>query len=222
MRKIPYSVIVDAAGRIAESYRLLVSDDTRYGDIKDGVCVRNANYIEALLGLEKACVSMRREALSAETDIQSKVALLSKISVPMECSARVTDEGFLYISLPAIIPSKKRSSSVDFIADALYSCLCDLPGIPYTSEKQTVIICHNYRAEIPDSAVRDHDNYETKRIIDTVCRFCMPDDSIKYCDRYFISKPAENPRTELWVLPSAKLSEWLSGRKYDPHGNPLE
>lgn len=77
------------------------------------------------------------------------------------------------------------------------------------AEKTTLVVCHRYPNNLANTMIRDHDNVELKGIIDDVALLFLVDDSMAFCDRLFIAKPSDSYSTELFLVPSAKLPEWL-------------
>lgn len=208
MKIIPMVAFQQASAQLKSVTADLDNEPPCYSpDLKD-ISARNKKYLNAIQSLEKLCVSMRREALCCASDSE-RSRVEEALNEPLDITAEVTETGFLHARFPIVLPSRKKTDNIQLIAEVLRSKLSQLPNIPYSAYPQTFIVCHNYKADLPEQLIRDHDNYEVKRIIDTVTPFCMPDDSVKYCDRFFTSKVSDYVSTEIWVIPTAKLGEWL-------------
>lgn len=175
----------------------------------------NAQFLESIQRLEMAALAMRNEAFACAQTVEERTEIFKSTIDTLKIQVSITVEGYLYVRVPCTLPSKKKSPSTDLITQPLMLALSNTPNIPFSEELQTLILCHNYNRALPETLIRDHDNYETKKITDIVAVFCMPDDSIKYCDRLYLSNPTDDPCTEIWVVPSAKLADWLI--KNNPH-----
>lgn len=214
MKRVPIAAINRAISDISRALKYL--EKTRQYAIHEVVDC-NAQFLESIQRLEMAALAMRNEALACTQTTKERSDILKSTVDTLNIRVSVTTEGYLYVRVPCTLPSKKKSPSTEFITQPLLLLLSSIPNIPFSSELQTLVLCHNYNKNMPEALIRDHDNFETKKITDVVAAFCMPDDSIKYCDRLYLSNPTDDPCTEIWVIPSAKLSDWLT--KNNPHKN---
>ncbi len=75
--------------------------------------------------------------------------------------------------------------------------------------KEKVVICfiHHYSSV---RLVRDHDNFELKRIIDYIAYRCMPTDSATHCAHYHDYKMDEKEFSEIYVVPENRFVEFLN------------
>jgi hypothetical protein len=83
----------------------------------------------------------------------------------------------------------------------------DEPPVRYPYN--VTIFRHVYDRERPERENRDHDNCETKAVLDIVALYVMYDDSPTRCKLYYSSAPGDVERTEVYVVPQDEFIDWL-------------
>ena len=167
-----------------------------------------------LLRLEESSerLTLLTRALPCYTGARSApedVAKIIKDVVPVEIG--FTEEGWFCLRIPMLLP-KKEAGSVSYLRGILYPATRR-----FFSGKKTVrysdgvmIFRHVYNRECPERRMRDHDNIEVNFVADTAALYTLPDDSPKYCSHFYCSASADRERTEVYVVPRAEFSVWLS------------
>lgn len=205
----------------------LVSDIKSYFTkvIKDLEKYDNTTYCDNLylyddvFKAEKACVLLRQLPLYCNFDVKNTTVqkmINEKLLDAHEIVVKLTDKGYPYVKIPRLLPSRsaKNNGSLDFIRAPLQSALnkyVEENGYPVKNNKKSILIIrHGYPSITPEYRCRDHDNYEVKGIIDDISSYFLVDDSIIYCDRLYLSKADDDFYTEIFIVPSCELNEWLS------------
>ena len=121
------------------------------------------------------------------------------------------DDNILHIIMPALLPKFKtvgnevnttlfrntyQMAFEKFFVNRRYN--------PY-NEPVVVIFYHHYRRGV---LPRDHDNMETKAILDVIATFTLPSDNPHWVETYSLSGDAEEESyTEIFVVPESHFTE---------------
>ena len=178
----------------------------------------NMRLYEEIFRAESACIRLRKLPYycnfnNKKNNIQKN--LDSELLKAHEIFVGKTKEGYPYIKIPRLIPSRsaKNKGNLDFIRYPLQVALnkyVEKNGYPDKErEKRILIIRHGYPNNSPEYHCRDHDNYEVKGIIDDIASYFLVDDSIIYCDRLYLSKADNDFYTEIIIIPSKDLPKWI-------------
>ena len=130
-------------------------------------------------------------------------------------SVKSTEEGWLLISLPVILPrrgEKDRSRFLDEPLRAAIRCYCQDRALP---KFQTCVLVyeHIYDAAYPRRRVTDHDNLELKHCQDVLEAAFLTNDTASLCSVFQCSHPGEEPGTRIWLLTPEQFEIWLSKHK---------
>ena len=130
-------------------------------------------------------------------------------------SVKSTEEGWLLISLPVILPrrgEKDRSRFLDEPLRAAIRCYCQDRALP---KFQTCVLVyeHIYDAAYPRRRVTDHDNLELKHCQDVLEAAFLANDTASLCSVFQCSHPGEEPGTRIWILTPEQFEIWLSKHK---------
>ena len=130
-------------------------------------------------------------------------------------SVENTEEGWLQISLPAMLPrrgEKDRSRFLDEPLRAAIRCYC--PDKPLPKFQACVLVYeHIYDAAYPRRRVTDHDNLELKHCQDVLEAAFLANDTASLCSVFQCSHPGEEPGTRIWILTPEQFEIWLSKHK---------
>lgn len=152
-------------------------------------------------------------ARTAPEDVEQIV----RDSIPVEIG--FTGEGWFCFRLPLLLP-KKSAGSVNYLRGFLYQALKDFfrekPPVRY--QDCVIVFRHVYDRNTPERRWRDHDNIETKLVIDAAALYVLPDDGPKICCHYECSDADSSERTELYIVPQEAFPKWLAQRKSIPEG----
>lgn len=81
--------------------------------------------------------------------------------------------------------------------------------IPYT-EKVVIAIVHNFGT---GSRLIDHDNFQTKPIIDGITSLLLPDDSPDWVSLYMDYRREETDSTDIYIIPYDKFKDFRVQKK---------
>ncbi len=115
----------------------------------------------------------------------------------------------LHIIYPSLLPKKLKNNKdigieTKRITDSYTAAIHD-----YFKKHQSkiynekVILCfiHHYESEL---AVRDHDNYSLREIINALCTYVLTDDNPKWCAHYTDYRLSDKNYSEIYVIPDSK------------------
>jgi hypothetical protein len=129
------------------------------------------------------------------------------------------ENGIVEITLPCLIPHR-RKKSVGFITEPLFAALerfitSQPPGQPFERFNHCVIcITHVYDKKLYGRGrKRDHDNIETKAIIDVINTFLLTDDSGNLCDIFNATEFSDEDFTVITVMKKDMFPAWISDIK---------
>ena len=130
-----------------------------------------------------------------------------------------TQTGLWAVILPLLLP-KKEKGSADYIRQNLYTALSKyFKDKPYLKMRDVFIVYrHVYDERYPERKMRDHDNIEINMVNDCISTFVLEDDSPGICNHCYMSAVGYGERTEVYVVPKAKIQEWFEFEKTIPKG----
>ena len=133
---------------------------------------------------------------------------------PFSVQIRQTAEGWLHLTLPALLP-KKNSGRGDLVyagvAAAMRKWCSGREPLRFTD--CVLVFRHVYDRMRPMRRMRDHDNIECKSVTDVLALYAMPDDGPAVCSRYECSVAGDADRTEVYLIPRATFPAWLEMEK---------
>jgi hypothetical protein len=128
-------------------------------------------------------------------------------------------DGIVEITLPCLVPGKKRKHT-DFIAAPLNAALDRFvrdrpPDKPFEKFTRCVIcITHVYdKLLLGNGRRRDHDNIETKGIIDAINSFLLTDDNSFLCSIYNSSEISHTDCTRISIMTEDMFCRWVLDMK---------
>ena len=126
-------------------------------------------------------------------------------------SVAVTEEGWLVIDLPVMLPRRSEQDRARALAaplrDAIRSYFLDKP-LP-KHEACVLVYEHIYDRARPRRRVTDHDNLELKHCQDVLEAAFLTNDSADLCSAFQCSHPGKSDATRIWILTSEQFLEWL-------------
>ena len=130
-------------------------------------------------------------------------------------SVKSTEEGWLLISLPVILPRRGEKDRARFLDEPLRAairCYCQDRALP---KFQTCVLVyeHIYDAAYPRRRVTDHDNLELKHCQDVLEAAFLANDTASLCSVFQCSHLGEEPGTRIWILTPEQFEIWLSKHK---------
>lgn len=125
-----------------------------------------------------------------------------------------TKEGWLLVSIPALLPKKEKGNSQyirEIVRDALYK-YCRQNDVD-KFDKCVLVFEHVYDYKIPKRQWRDHDNIEVNTVSDMIALFLLRDDSAYICSHFYYSKAGKQNRTNIYVVPDTDFAKWCEQKE---------
>lgn len=129
---------------------------------------------------------------------------------------RINDnKGILEITLPCLLPKRKKRQSTEFLIDPLYFTLSQYSDSHPLKRFKHCVVCfsHIYSADFPKQNVRDYDNLELKQLLDAIATFIMEDDTGLLVDAYNTTEIGESDCTRISVMEKDRFTKWLKERE---------
>ncbi len=149
----------------------------------------------------------------AKEDVENQYSELLNIKIGF------TQTGLLAVIMQFLLP-KKEKGSAEYIRQNLYAALSKyFKDKPYFKMRDVFIVYrHVYDERYPERKMRDHDNIEINMVNDCISTFVLEDDSPGICNHCYMSAVGCGERTEVYVIPKAKIQEWFDFEKTIPKG----
>ena len=130
-------------------------------------------------------------------------------------SVKSTEEGWLLISLPAMLPRRGEKDRARFLDEPLRAAIRHyFQDRPLTKFHTCVLVYEQiYDAAYPLRRVTDHDNLELKHCQDVLEAAFLTNDTASLCSVFQCSHPGEEPGTRIWILTPEQFEIWLSKHK---------
>ena len=169
--------------------------------------------LQAVQDAESAVTELRRFAASFLL-MQSRQSTPGT-NTPTIASVKSTEEGWLLISLPVILPRRGEKDRARFLDEPLRAairCYCQDRALP---KFQTCVLVyeHIYDAAYPRRRVTDHDNLELKHCQDVLEAAFLANDTASLCSVFQCSHPGEEVGTRIWILTPEQFEIWLGKHK---------
>ena len=169
--------------------------------------------LQAVQDAESTVTELRRFAASFLL-MQSRQSTAGTNTTTI-ASVENTEEGWLLISLPVMLPrrgEKDRERFLDEPLRAAIRCYCQDRPLP---KFQTCVLVyeHIYDAAYPRRRVTDHDNLELKHCQDVLESAFLTNDTASLCSVFQCSHPGEEVGTRIWILAPEQFEIWLSKHK---------
>jgi hypothetical protein len=162
----------------------------------------------AILLREEICVLLRNEIGFRQHDYPMERNLIP-VSVEM------TQEGWLCISLPVMLPKRKEGDRARFLELPLRDAILRFRKANALPHFQTCVIVyeHIYEESTPRRRVTDHDNIELKHCQDVLETAFLTNDSAILCSVFQCSHMGKSSGTRIWILAPDQFSMWLGSHQ---------
>ena len=169
--------------------------------------------LQAVQDAESAVTELRRFAASFLL-MQSRQSTPGTNTTTI-ASVKSTEEGWLLISLPAMLPRRGEKDRARFLDEPLRAAIrCYCQGRPLPKFQTCVLVYeHIYDAAYPRRRITDHDNLELKHCQDVLESAFLTNDTASLCSVFQCSPPGEEPGTRIWLLTPEQFEIWLSKHK---------
>ena len=130
-------------------------------------------------------------------------------------SVKSTEEGWLLISLPVMLPRRGEKDRARFLDEPLRAairCYCQDRALP-KFQTGVLVYEHIYDAAYPRRRVTDHDNLELKHCQDVLEAAFLANDTASLCSVFQCSHPGEEVGTRIWILTPEQFEIWLGKHK---------
>ena len=119
------------------------------------------------------------------------------------------------ITLPALLPKRKRRPSTEYLLDPFGAALSQYAKEHPMPRYEHCVVCFSsiYSLEVPERRVRDYDNLEWKQLLDVATSYLLVDDSGLLCDAYITTELGETDCTRVFIMDSGHFSTWLKERE---------
>lgn len=114
----------------------------------------------------------------------------------------------LHLVLPELLPDKVQQGEAYRYSEITAAYLSGFQHFfskgrfPIYEQKAVLVFVNYYQSE---QDLKDHDNFETKQIIDILSAFLLPDDNPKWCAHYMDYKLGATNHTEIYVVPFSQF-----------------
>ncbi len=156
-------------------------------------------------------VTLKTRSLPAYTgNPRAEDMVLEAIGEAVPVKIGFTDQAWLKIEMPILLPRKEKSSRSyirGFLYPALEQFALNREKIRYRN--CVLIFRHVYDRNRPEREYRDHDNIELNTVVDAVAMFFLVDDTPLECRHYYCSAAGDIERTEVYIVPRADFQHWL-------------
>ena len=169
--------------------------------------------LQAVQDAESAVTELRRFAASFLL-MQSRQSTPGTNTTTI-ASVKSTEEGWLLISLPVMLPRRGGKDRARFLDEPLRAAVrryCQDRALP---KFQTCVLVyeHIYDAAYPRRRVTDHDNLELKHCQDVLEAAFLANDTASLCSVFQCSHPGEEVGTRIWILTPEQFEIWLGKQK---------
>ena len=169
--------------------------------------------LQAVQDAESAVTELRRFA-SSFLLMQSRQSTPGTNTTTI-ASVKSTEEGWLLISLPVMLPRRGGKDRARFLDKPLRAAVrryCQDRALP---KFQTCVLVyeHIYDAAYPRRRVTDHDNLELKHCQDVLEAAFLANDTASLCSVFQCSHPGEEVGTRIWILTPEQFEIWLGKHK---------
>ena len=187
-----YSLNMTDIQRFPENYEVLSIDAAHRAEV---VACRLRHLIYQSTSVKK------EEYLETAADVQD-----------IEINCR---DGIVEITLPCLIPGKKKWKSCEFLLDPFNAALHRYAEEHTMPQFRHCVICfsHVYGRDNADRRVRDYDNLELKKYLDMAASYILTDDTGLLCDAYQTTELGERDCTRISIMDSLRFPKWLDERQ---------
>lgn len=187
-------------------YAMNIADIQRYPE----------NY--ALLARDAACRSeaiacRMRHLLYESSGIKKRDYLLSAADA-QNVTVGYHDEA-LEITLPALMPKRKRNQYPEFLLDPFTAALSQYAEehtLPQFS-RCVICFCQVFDRTQPERRVRDYDNVEYKQLLDVAASYVLVDDSGQLCELHYRTELGGEDCTKLFIMSEERFPWWYMERQ---------
>lgn len=153
-----------------------------------------------------------RHILYASTNVQKEEYLTS--AALMQGIDIQYNDGIMEITLPSLLPKRRRRPSSEFLLDPFHAALSQYAREHPMPQFKHCVVCFSniYDRELPERRVRDYDNLEVKQYLDAVAAWLLIDDGGLFCDVHHTTELGEADCTRMFIMDTDRFPAWLAER----------
>lgn len=165
--------------------------------------------MDAAVRAEKIACSLR--SLIYAANIVPKAVLMDK-AVQAHGINITHSEGTVSITLPGLMPKRKKKEHSTFLSDPLYHALESYIKEHDVPRFHECVVCFSYVFDqnLSTCRIRDYDNMECKAVLDTIATFLMTDDTGLLCDTYHTTQFGPSDCTIVTLIDCNLFPSWLT------------
>ena len=164
--------------------------------------------LESVKDVESAAIKVRKAAVRIVHAEENEAAIFLQADVL--ASVKETSEGWLCVTLPAMLPRRKEGDRARFLTEPLKSAVLEFArSHPIPHFTACVLVYEHIYAETSRRRFVDHDNLELKHCQDVLENFFLENDSSSLCSAFQCSHRGRENSTKIWILSPEQFPEWL-------------
>lgn len=182
----------------------------RLKNIQENSCCTKSFLMDTLSLAEVSAINLRDIYFC----IENKNCYYEHFAKNINISVNYIEEKEMYkITLPRLL-CKTKNTLNGFIFDPIYYLLlyAERNNKLKKFDKATFCFVHNCSEE---NIIPDYDNLETKRIIDLLTSFFIPDDNGKYFTQMNLTRTSNKNTTEIYVFDSSYTNNIIFNSLYE-------
>lgn len=201
---------------ICKAFRRAAAEEQKIGnDLKNAeFSLNDLNYSKTVFWLK--CVTKKTEHfLYSVRKLILEMGDSEDIYLDDETSIQIVGErqdDILHLILPCLLPDKVKQGESSRYNEIIHAYLPAFRNFfshgrfPVYERKAVLVFLNYYDSE---QHLKDHDNFETKQIIDILAAFLLPDDNPKWCAHFMDYRMGDSCHTEIYVVPYSKFTGFL-------------
>lgn len=169
--------------------------------------------LQAVQDAESAVIRLRRFAASMM--LTQETPALPGANTTTIATVDISEEGWLKISLPVMLPRRSETDRTRFLDEPLRAAIRGyFQDRPLPKFSACVLVYeHIYDEAYPRRRVTDHDNLELKHCQDVLEAAFLTNDTASLCSVFQCSHTGKAPGTRIWILAPEQFEIWLNKHK---------
>lgn len=167
--------------------------------------------LDAAMRGERLAVRLRELALCS-TGVKRRKYLLDCANTLGVTAA--FENGILALTLPRQLP-KRRWKNTEFLTQPVMAALAELSEHVELPRFEKAVVCfvHVVEQSAAMASIRDHDNIETKQVLDVINACVLTDDNGILCETHQRTERGKTAHTEVYVMAAEAFPAWIIARK---------
>ena len=166
--------------------------------------------LEAVQASEKATIRLRQFAAATLSPEQTNPDIIyadANITVSVE----VTQEGYLSLRLPGMLPKRNDEDRSRYLAGVLREGIREKYRDRLPPKFGACVLVYEHIYDLGrNRRFIDHDNFELKHCQDVLEAAFLINDTAALCSAFQCSHRGETDSTSIWILTPEQFPNWLS------------